>query len=121
MSTSALLQDLGLPPQWRENLLPAIRAHLAAHPTKVVVLDDDLTGTQTVDNIPVLTEWSRESLAAALRAPGTGFYILANSRALGVRRVLVRGQVLPGIPVWQLGPESRFPGMNCIVFAGKEG
>lgn len=70
-----------LPPEWPEPLLPAIRAHLAAHPTKVVVLDDDPTGTQTVHDIPVLTEWSLETLAAELRAPGPGFYILTNSRA----------------------------------------
>ena len=70
-----------LPPEWPESLLPAIRAHLAEHRTKVVVLDDDPTGTQTVHDIPVLTEWSHETLAAELRAPGPGFYILTNSRA----------------------------------------
>ena len=70
-----------LPSAWPEPLLPAIRANLAAHPTKVVVLDDDPTGTQTVHDIPVLTEWSHETLAAELRAPGPGFYILTNSRA----------------------------------------
>jgi uncharacterized protein YgbK (DUF1537 family) len=43
------------------------------------------------------------------------------TRALGVRRALVRGQILPGIPVWQLGPESRFPGLNYIVFPGNVG
>lgn len=43
------------------------------------------------------------------------------TRALGVRRAIVRGQILPGIPVWQLGPESRFPGLNYIVFPGNVG
>ena len=43
------------------------------------------------------------------------------TRALGVRRALVRGQILPGIPVWQLGSEARFPGMNYIVFPGNVG
>jgi uncharacterized protein YgbK (DUF1537 family) len=28
---------------------------------------------------------------------------------------------LPGIPVWQLGEESRFPGMNYVVFPGNVG
>ena len=70
-----------LPPPWPHNLMPAIREHLAAHRTKVVVLDDDPTGTQTVHDIAVLTEWSEESLLAELRAPGPGFYILTNSRA----------------------------------------
>ncbi|MSU64793.1 MAG: hypothetical protein EXS38_01535 [Opitutus sp.] len=51
---------------------------------KVVVLDDDPTGTQTVHGIPVLTEWSVASLEAALRDPTPCFYVLTNSRALPV-------------------------------------
>lgn len=43
------------------------------------------------------------------------------TRGLGVKRAMVRGQILPGIPVWQLGDESRFPGMNYIVFPGNVG
>jgi uncharacterized protein YgbK (DUF1537 family) len=43
------------------------------------------------------------------------------TRSLDVRRAVVRGQILPGIPVWQLGAESRFPGMNYIVFPGNVG
>ena len=70
-----------LPPEWPQDLMPAIREHLAKCPSKVVVLDDDPTGTQTVHDIPVLTEWSHESLERALREPGPGFYILTNSRA----------------------------------------
>ncbi len=42
-------------------------------------------------------------------------------QALGVRRALVLGQVLPGVPVWQLGPESRFPGMPYVIFPGNVG
>ncbi len=40
---------------------------------------------------------------------------------LGVRRALVRGQVLPGVPLWQLGPESRYPGLAYVVFPGNVG
>jgi uncharacterized protein YgbK (DUF1537 family) len=43
------------------------------------------------------------------------------TQALGVRRALVRGQVLPGVPVWELGAESRHPGLNYIVFPGNVG
>ena len=28
----------------------------------------------------------------------------------------VLGQVQPGIPVWKIGEESRFPGMSYIIF-----
>ena len=41
--------------------------------------------------------------------------------ALGVRRALVLGQALPGVPVWQLGPETRWPGLGYVVFPGNVG
>ena len=31
------------------------------------------------------------------------------------------GQILPGIPVWRLGAESRFSGMGYVVFPGNVG
>jgi uncharacterized protein YgbK (DUF1537 family) len=41
--------------------------------------------------------------------------------ALGVKRALVCGQILPGVPLWQLGSESRYPGMPYVVFPGNVG
>jgi uncharacterized protein YgbK (DUF1537 family) len=43
------------------------------------------------------------------------------SKGLGVERAMILGQILPGVPVWELGPESRFPGMPYIVFPGNVG
>ena len=43
------------------------------------------------------------------------------TKALGVRRANVLGQILPGIPVWSLGPGSRFPKMPYVVFPGNVG
>jgi uncharacterized protein YgbK (DUF1537 family) len=40
---------------------------------------------------------------------------------LGVHSALVLGQAETGIPVWRLGPESRFPGLPYIVFPGNVG
>lgn len=34
---------------------------------------------------------------------------------------MVMGQVLPGVPVWQLGEEARWPGMAYIIFPGNVG
>ncbi len=48
----------------------------------MVVLDDDPTGTQTVHGIPVITEWSAETLEAELTDALPAFYILTNSRSL---------------------------------------
>jgi uncharacterized protein YgbK (DUF1537 family) len=51
---------------------------------------------------------------------GNTSYDLA-TRGLGVRRCKVLGQVIRGVPVWELGPESRFPGMEYVVFPGNVG
>ncbi len=70
-----------LPPIWPTTLLPQIQAKLNKA-SKVVVLDDDPTGTQTVYDVPVLTTWGVEELARELATPGPVFYILTNSRSL---------------------------------------
>jgi uncharacterized protein YgbK (DUF1537 family) len=71
-----------LPDEWPADLRPAIQRQLAAHPHKVVILDDDPTGTQTVHDIPVLTEWSVEALEAELTNDLPAFYMLTNSRSM---------------------------------------
>ena len=43
------------------------------------------------------------------------------TKALCVRKALVKGQIRPGIPVWQTGEESRFPGMPYVIFPGNVG
>lgn len=48
---------------------------------RIVVLDDDPTGTQTVHDVPVYTDWTRETLAAAFEDGAPLFFILTNSRS----------------------------------------
>jgi uncharacterized protein YgbK (DUF1537 family) len=43
------------------------------------------------------------------------------TQALQVQRAIVLGQLMPGIPVWRLGSESRFPHLCFIVFPGNVG
>jgi uncharacterized protein YgbK (DUF1537 family) len=43
------------------------------------------------------------------------------TKGLDVRKALVLGQIIPGVPVWQLGAESRFPGMVYVFFTGNVG
>ena len=70
-----------LPLQWPEtDLVARIRPTTSASGRKIVVLDDDPTGTQTVHSLPVLTEWTPAALDAAWDADGTTFFVLTNSR-----------------------------------------
>ncbi len=71
-----------LPPEWSEDLSEQIQQLARASGRKVVVLDDDPTGTQTVHGIPVLTDWPVESLAAELASDDPAVYLLTNSRSL---------------------------------------
>ncbi len=41
--------------------------------------------------------------------------------ALCIRRAMVMGQILPGVPVWKTGDESLFPDLMYIVFPGNVG
>ena len=43
------------------------------------------------------------------------------TKALKVRKARVMGQIRPGIPVWQTGDESRFPGLPYVIFPGNVG
>lgn len=43
------------------------------------------------------------------------------TKALKIRKALVLGQILPGVPVWKTGPESKFPGLPYIIFPGNVG
>ncbi|TAH71128.1 MAG: hydroxyacid dehydrogenase [Anaerolineaceae bacterium] len=43
------------------------------------------------------------------------------TKGLKVKRALVLGQILHGIPVWLTGDESKFPGMPYVIFPGNVG
>ena len=42
-------------------------------------------------------------------------------KALKVKKARVLGQIRPGIPVWQTGEESKFPGIPYVIFPGNVG
>jgi uncharacterized protein YgbK (DUF1537 family) len=71
-----------LPPVWHEDLLPTICSKIECSPVSLVVLDDDPTGTQTVYDVPVLTNWKVQTLADEFSKGTPLFYVLTNSRSL---------------------------------------
>ncbi|KAL4975620.1 hypothetical protein BDW66DRAFT_160260 [Aspergillus desertorum] len=74
-----------LPPEYPTNTLFQITTYLSStstHSRRLVVLDDDPTGTQTCHDISVLTVWDVQTLVAEFRTNSAGFFILTNSRAL---------------------------------------
>nr|XP_011464487.1 PREDICTED: uncharacterized protein LOC101292421 [Fragaria vesca subsp. vesca] len=75
-----LLQSL--PAEWPLDPIGEIHKLNQDTSKTLVVLDDDPTGTQTVHDIEVLTEWTVESLIEQFRKSSKCFFILTNSRAL---------------------------------------
>jgi uncharacterized protein YgbK (DUF1537 family) len=75
-----------LPPEWTDDLFPAIRTNVHASGIKVFVLDDDPTGTQTVHDVPVLTEWSQDTLIKVFTESEPIAYILTNSRSVSTNQ-----------------------------------
>lgn len=88
------------------------------------------TGTSKEENLRIVNKVSQTLTATvkALSTPPT--YILAKGgitssdivvKALGTKKALVLGQALPGVPVWQLDENSKFPSIPYIVFPGNVG
>ena len=71
-----------LPPMWSDDLLPAIQRENAQKPVSIVVLDDDPTGTQTVHDVPVVTNWALPTIVEEFKRQTPLFYVLTNSRSL---------------------------------------
>ena len=42
-------------------------------------------------------------------------------KGLGMERSKVLGQIIPGVPVWEMGKETKFPKLTYIVFPGNVG
>ena len=59
---------------------------------KIVVLDDDPTGSQTVHSCPLLLQWDRASLLEGLARPSPLLFVLANTRALAPEAAAARVQ-----------------------------
>ncbi len=57
-----------------------LEVEIKASNKKIVVLDDDPTGVQTVHDISVYTSWDKDSIRAGFDEENSLFYVLTNSR-----------------------------------------
>src|SRR5215207_5621778 len=75
-----------------EEVLNEIRRRVDESGRRVVVLDDDPTGVQSVHGVPVLTTWAVEDLREALEQTSPTFYVLTNSRSLAEEEAIALNQ-----------------------------
>ncbi len=78
---------------------------------KIVAFDDDPTGVQTVHDVPVLTDWSEEVLAAELTNPASLFFLLTNSRSMSAPAAAELNREI----TLQLEAASRRTGVKCSI------
>jgi len=65
--------------QYSQPQIPAVE--VPGFDGKIVVLDDDSTGTQTVHDVPIYMDWFPGTIEHAFNEPGNIFFILTNSRS----------------------------------------
>lgn len=63
-----------------EKVNELLRAELQNFEKKIIVLDDDPTGVQTVHGVSVYTDWTDESIEAGFAEEQSMFFVLTNSR-----------------------------------------
>ncbi|MBN1317024.1 MAG: hypothetical protein JXA42_16200 [Anaerolineales bacterium] len=105
---------MSLPPEWPEPLLAEIRSSIERSGEKIVVLDDDPTGTQTVHGINILTSWPVDALRKEIdKSESPVFFILTNSRSLP----LVEAQALNLEIGRNLAAAARQSGKRIVVIS----
>ncbi|MFT6863582.1 MAG: hypothetical protein ACJAVK_002143, partial [Akkermansiaceae bacterium] len=80
MTKDELLSNL--PAEFTKDLVPEIYNLLVESKKTIVVLDDDPTGTQTVFDVPVLTDLNPDLIKDAIDEAPPVLFLLTNSRAL---------------------------------------
>lgn len=70
-----------IPSVRREDTQNALQEEFVSSTYKIVVLDDDPTGIQTVHGISVYTDWEKESIRQGFLEEKSMFFILTNSRS----------------------------------------
>lgn len=81
----------------------------------------NLSISNTVSNFLTNTVKSLSERPAYIIAKGGITSSDTATKSLAIKRAMVQGQILPGIPVWQAEVGSKFPELPYIVFPGNVG
>ena len=76
----------GFPEPDRASVRRVYEQELSRLNRKIVVLDDDPTGIQTVHDVSVYTDWKKETLLEGFREKNNMFFVLTNSRGFTVEQ-----------------------------------
>ncbi len=99
-------------------VLYTAREHLATHGTHSGLAIGRAVSTALCEIVQGIAVTARPGYLIA--KGGITSHDLA-AEGLGAQRVDVLGQLLPGVPLWQLGPETHLPDLLYVVFPGNVG
>ena len=85
---------------------------------KIVVIDDDPTGSQTVHSCPLLLRWGQETLRQGLRHPAPLLFVLANTRALSLSEAAERNREIVEALAAAMAAEGLCPDQVQLVSRG---
>ena len=112
------------------NVIRSINRNLRAGVDTAIFTSRRLIASDSKENNLLLSAQISEKLALMLQKVCRPKYVIAKggmtsydiaTKSLHARRALALGQILPGIPIWQLDTESSAPGMTFIPFPGNQG
>ena len=75
---------------------------------KIVVLDDDPTGIQTVNGVSVYTDWSDDSIREGFKEKNNLFFLLTNSRAMTEEETIATHRLI-GERIVKASEEMKIP------------
>ncbi|KAA1245125.1 four-carbon acid sugar kinase family protein [Aquimarina sp. RZ0] len=114
-----------------ETIIAKADRHLKSGKNTIVYTSRKLvTGSDIDTTIAIATKVSMALVTLLKQISTRPKYILAKGgitshdiaiKGLGMKRSKVLGQILPGIPVWEMGKETKFPKIPYIVFPGNVG
>jgi len=80
---------------------------------KIVVLDDDPTGVQTVHNVYVYTDWKEESIIRGFTEENSLFFILTNSRSFSKDKTISEHRIIAE----NIVKASKFTGKEFVIIS----
>ncbi len=87
IKAAELLANLSEPN--RDDIQAKLKQERIGFNHKIVVLDDDPTGVQTVHGVSVYTDWTKESIEQGFREENKIFFLLTNSRSFTAKETTV--------------------------------
>ncbi|GAA4232816.1 four-carbon acid sugar kinase family protein [Postechiella marina] len=116
---------------YKNTLVHQINTNISAGKDVIVFTSRTLiTGANTASTIQIASKISQALVYLVNTLSITPRYLIAKggitshdiaTKGLGMKRSKVLGQLLPGIPVWEMGDETKFSHLPYVVFPGNVG